>query len=430
MRALIISILLWIGLYSIKAFAQEDLFGAYLDPMVDELFIPGYYLAVFDKSGKIYERGYGFADALDGLVPSGEVLYSVQSLTKPLTSLLILRLVDQGLLELSAPLSKYLPEFEDLSILNSSYSGTFNKITIENLLTHTSGLTYSSLFNGLGDVPEIYRQENVMPFEGKSNSSMGTLRQQVGKLSKLPLKSEPGERFEYSVSLDVLGRVAEVVSGESLSSLIERLVFDPLEMRDSYFSVPDSAEDKLSRLYSPLTRTYPIPGNYKRFQEYDDLVETSKNFGQTGMVYESGGHGIISSANDYGKFLRFILNYEATVNSTFLSEELFRSFLSDHIDQLGREKGMGDSLPELAGKGFSFGLGIELDDGGDFADSSTYDYYFWDATPEWAPGVNSHFWIDKDLGLGLVYFGSLMSSETRLTEKTHEIAETFFGKTH
>ena len=130
MRALIISILLWVGLYSIKAFAQEDLFGAYLDPMVDELFIPGYYLAVFDKSGKIYERGYGFADALDGLVPSGEVLYSVQSLTKPLTSLLILRLVDQGLLELSAPLSKYLPEFEDLSILNSSYSGTFNKITI------------------------------------------------------------------------------------------------------------------------------------------------------------------------------------------------------------------------------------------------------------------------------------------------------------
>ena len=91
---------------------------------------------------------------------------------------------------------------------------------------------------------------------------------------------------------------------------------------------------------------------------------------------------------------------------------------------------MEGSLPELAGKGFSFGLGIELDDGGDFADSSTYDYYFWDATPEWAPGVNSHFWVDKDLGLGLVYFGSLMSSETRLTEKTHEIAKKYFGETH
>ena len=426
MRILVIYIALSAAFFPIKGLAQDNPFADYFDPMVDDLFIPGYYLAVFDKSGKIYERGYGYADESINLVPSGEVLYSIQSLTKPLTSLLILRLVDQGLVELTAPLDRYLPEFEGIEIRNRIESLDLNKVTIEHLLTHTSGLTYSSAFNGSGEISEIYREENIMPFEQKSDKQRASLQQQVEKLSQIPLKYKPGENFEYSVGIDVLGRVAEVVSGESLSSIMNELVFSPLEMYDSYFSIPESKQGKLSRLYAPLVRTYPIPGNYKRFQEYDDLPNNSKNFGQTDIAYESGGHGIISSANDYGKFLMFILNYEVEENSSFLSEDLFRLFLNDQLTELNLSVGIEGSMPELAGKGFSMGLGIELNDVGDFEEPSSYDYYFWDAAPEWAPGTNSHFWVDKDLGLGLLYFSSLMSSEPRLTDKTHEMAENLF----
>ena len=432
MNRALVSACLFCSIIFSNTTAQNDPFAAFLDPLVDQLFVPGYYLAVFDSSGMIYERSRGFADETGNIPPTKNVLYSVQSLTKPLTSLLLLRLKDLELIDLEAPVSDYLPEFSNVNLagnvtLENSASALPEGLTVRSLLTHTSGLTYSSSFNGISNISSIYRNLGIFEMESERLNTIGPLKEHVKTLAELDLISPPGERFNYSVSLDVAGRVAEVATGISFSDALKKYILEPLNMTSSYFKVPEEQFQALSRLYTPLIRTYPIPGNYKRFQEFKNMPGGYKNFGQSENLYESGGHGLITTGDDYSKFLRFILNYHPERDSYFLSEGTFEAFLTHQLPNSLGPEAMEDSLPELSGKGFSYGLGISLSDGGSLDDTSTYDYYFWNAAPEWSAGTNSHFWIDRDLGLGLIFLSSLMSADNLITDKTHGIAEEFFG---
>jgi|ETN07SMinimDraft_1059922.scaffolds.fasta_scaffold30542_2 CubicO group peptidase (beta-lactamase class C family) len=432
MNRALIRACLFCGIIFSNTTAQNDPFAAFLDPLVDELFIPGYYLAVFDNSGMIYERSRGFADETDNIAPTKDVLYSVQSLTKPLTSLLLLRLNDLELVDLDAPVSDYLPEFSNMILADNltfenGTSPSLESLTVNNLLTHTSGLTYSSSINGISTISNMYRNLGIFEMESERLNTLGPLKEHVKKLTELDLISPPGERFNYSVSLDVAGRLAEVATGIPFSDALKKYILEPLNMTSSYFRVPEEQFQTLSRLYIPLIRTYPIPGNYRRFQEFKNMPGGYKNFGQSENLYESGGHGLITTGDDYGKFLKFILNYDPEKDSYFLSESTFDAFLTHQLPNSMGPEAMENSLPELSGKGFSYGLGITLSDGGSLDDTSTYDYYFWNAAPEWSTGTNSHFWIDRDLGLGLIFLSSLMSADNLITDKTHGIAEEFFG---
>ena len=369
-----------------------------LDPLIEDKLIPGYYLAIYDQNGKQFEDKQGFAAEIDNLEPAEHVLYAIMSMSKPIVSFAALRLVERGDLKLNDPVSKYIPELESLTVveegdLDNAQVEASQAITIHHLLTHTSGLTYSQDVTGREEVAEIYAELGIFPIDERTTDGLDDLSDHVEALAQLPLVSHPGERFVYSVSIDVLGRVLEIVRGTNLSEIIDELVLAPLEMKSTFFKVPQSEQARLAQMYRPRVATYPIPGKYLRYQPYQ-FESGAKNFGLKKDQYLSGGAGLLSSAGDYYKFLNMLLN-EGELNGQRLASKstvqmMFTDQLPDHLGSNGLVYNFG---PNALGTGFGYGFGIRTLEEGNPKNADDHDYYFW------AGAANTGFWIDKRHGL-------------------------------
>ena len=256
-----------------------------------------------DKNGKPI---YQFSDKNIDLIPSQDInentWFRIWSMSKIITISITMDLVEDGLLKLSDPVSKYIPEFKNPQILDSLLSdGTYltipakNKITIRHLLTHTSGIGYGELESD-PRIKEIYKEAGIVDLFTTKKISIG---ENIKKLATLPLHHNPGKAFTYSESYDVLGYFIEVISGIPFDVFLRTRIFDPLEMNDTWFYAPES---KAGRLVSVQTKKderwinypvtfydpqYPIKGENKFF---------------------SGGYGLGSKALDYAKFLQMYLN--------------------------------------------------------------------------------------------------------------------------
>ncbi|MFZ1132457.1 MAG: serine hydrolase domain-containing protein, partial [Terriglobales bacterium] len=274
-----------------------------------------------------------------------DTIFRICSMSKPITSVAVMMLYEEGRFRLEDPISKYLPEFKNPSILVKPAGGASytipasHEITIRDLLRHTSGITY----NWNLDLGPTYKEANVahgmLPYDG-------TIGDSVERLAKLPLLFNPGEHWEYGLSVDVLGRLVEVVSGKTFDEFLRTRIFEPLGMKDTSFYPPDNKLDRLATAYT----YYPDKG----LNRFPDTPITEGPFTYSAdYPYKgakklfSGGAGLTSTAMDYARFCQMMLDGGKLGDVRLLSRKSVE--LMTH-DQLGK------IAPDNA-----FGLGFGID---------------------------------------------------------------------
>ncbi len=300
----------------------------------------------------------GSADREAGKPMRTDTLFRICSMTKPITSTAVMMLYEEGKFLLEDPISKYLPEFRNPQVLVKGASGPSHtvpasrEITIGDLLRHTSGLTYP--WNA--DLGQAYDDAGVG--DGLAQFD-GTIAEDVKRLATLPLLFNPGDRFEYSLSIDVLGRLVEVVSGMPLDQYFKTKILDPLGMRDTCFYVPD---DKVSRLAAVYT--YFDGKGLGRFP--DTPLAEGTSFFSADYPYKgprklfSGGAGLSSTAMDYARFCLMMLNGGKLGDVRILSRKSVELMTHDQLGKVDRDHGFGlgfgiegakGPLPELGSVG-------------------------------------------------------------------------------
>lgn len=354
--------------------------GKVMREYIDQKQVAGV-VTLISRRGKVAHLGaFGMMDIEDNKPMRTDTIFRIASMTKAITSVAVMMLYEEGHFLLSDPISKYIPEFKNPKVLVSESDEEANtdspatipakgEIRIRHLLNHTSGITY----NWNQKLGKLYKDAGV------SNGLIqteGTIGENVKILAGLPLLNHPGEVFEYSLSLDVLGYLVEVLSGMTLDEFFHKRIFEPLGMMDTHFFVPD---DKVSRLAAVYKRTEE--GHLERFSEEPVAINDTAFFSvsypyQGPRTYFSGGAGLCSTISDYAKFLQMMLN----------GGEL------DGVRLLGRktvELMTTNSIKDLGNPNFKFGLGFgirtELGNYGEIESNGTY---------SWSGFFYTNFWVD------------------------------------
>ena len=292
------------------------------------------------RHGKVaWLKPQGMLDREAGIPMPADALFRICSMTKPITSMAVMMLYEEGRFQLEDPISKYLPEFKNPKVLVKPASGTpytipaTREITIRDLLRHTSGLTY----NWNADLGKMYQDANVatglMPYDG-------TIADSVQRLATQPLLFNPGERWEYSLGVDVLGRLVEVVSGKPLDEFFRTRIFEPLGMNDTYFFPPESKLKRLAIAYSfseskGLSRFSDTP-----IQEGTFAYSADYPYHGAKKLF-SGGGGLVSTAEDYARFCEMMLEDGKVNGKRLLSRKSVELMTSDQLGKIGPDQGFG-----------------------------------------------------------------------------------------
>jgi CubicO group peptidase (beta-lactamase class C family) len=338
---------------------------------VDSGLVPGAVMLVARRGKIAWTRTMGFRDraAKDPMRPDS--IFRIYSMTKPIVSVAAMMLVEEGKMQVSDSVSKYLPEMGRMKVgVETSEGGKpslqltdpARAMTVQDLMRHTSGLTYGSRGNSL---------VNAAYIDAKIGSRDVNLEEFVTKVSQLPLRFSPGDRWEYGISTDVLGRVVEVVSGKPLGEFLNERVLTPLGMTDTGFFVPS---DKLNRAAQPWQMP-EAPPMTPRF----DVAQKPK--------FESGGGGLTSTMDDYLRFAIMLADGGEFAGKRLLGNKTLEFMTADHTgSRPGRPPGLG------------FGLGFEVRTSvGDSALPGSLGEY------GWAGNAGTLFWIDPKEQLIAIY---------------------------
>ena len=321
-------------------------------------------VALIARRGRVgFFESVGFRDPVTSSPMQKDDIFRIYSMTKPITSVAAMMLWEEGRFLLSDPIGKFLPEFADPYVAVERGEGiervpAARAITIQDLLRHTSGLTYE--FRGPGPVQKMYMAAKVYS-RSQSNAD------QVAALGKLPLLHQPGTQWEYSRSTDVIGRLIEVLSGQTLGDFFERHILAPLGMVDTAFHVPPRHHSRLAEAFAKD----PDSGAAVQLVEVRDAP-----------AFESGGGGLVSTAGDYARFLQMLLNSGTLDGVRTLSRKTIELMTADH---LGTITGAPDLL--LPGYGFGLGFAVRLQAGISHVPGSIGQYF-------WGGLAGTTFWVD------------------------------------
>ncbi|HWG71881.1 MAG TPA: serine hydrolase domain-containing protein [Steroidobacteraceae bacterium] len=337
--------------------------GAVLRGEIDSGRLPGA-VALIARRGRIgYFDSFGRRDPAADAPMARDAIFRIYSMTKPITSVAAMMLWEQGRFLLSDPIGKYLPELAKLEVAvvrgnELDRVPAERPVTIQDLLRHTAGLTYE--FRGPGPVQKMYMTAKLHR-RGQSSA------EQVATLGKMPLLHQPGTRWEYGRSTDVVGRLIEVLSGLPLGAFFERHILAPLGMVDTAFHVPPRHHSRLAEAFAA------DPDSGATVQLLD--VRSAPNF-------ESGGGGLVSTAGDYARFLQMLLNGGILDGTRLLSRKTIEFMTADH---LGPVTGAPDLLPP--GHGFGLGFAVRLE-AGIAPTPGSVGMYFWGGL------AGTTFWVD------------------------------------
>jgi CubicO group peptidase (beta-lactamase class C family) len=304
--------------------------------------IPGAVVLVARNGNIVHRDVVGAQDGEKGAAMREDAIFRIASMSKPIVSVAAMMLVEQGRLRLADPVARYLPELKDLKVAKDpAFKGTTETeparpITVQDLLRHSSGLTYWFV-GAKGPIQQRYQDEDIDGLHGMDAAQM------LKKLADIPLLSQPGSTFNYSVSTDVLGHLLERLTGQPLDQLLQELVLKPLDMRDTGFWVP---QEKQPRLAQPLAKD-PELWVFK----WLDVDKPPKRF--------SGGAGMVSTARDYMRFAQMIANGGVLDGVRLLSPKTVGYMLSDHLG-VGSGGPVGTGPAYLPGPGYGFGLGFAV----------------------------------------------------------------------
>jgi CubicO group peptidase (beta-lactamase class C family) len=306
---------------------------------IDDKRITGAVTLVARHGHVVWFKAQGLSDREAGKPMRPESIFRICSMSKPITSVAVMMLYEEGKFLLEDPISKYLPEFKDPKVLVKPANGqpytipATREITIRDLLRHTSGLTY----NWNADLGPLYEKANVahglLPYDG-------TIGDNVKRLAPLPLLFNPGERFEYSLSVDVLGRLVEVASGKPFDEFLRTRIFEPLGMKDTSFFPPENKLDRLTTAY-----TYYEGKGLNRFPDTPIAEGTftySADYPYKGAKkLFSGGGGLTSTAEDYARFCQMMLNGGKWGSIRLLSRKSVELMSHDQLGKIGPDQGFG-----------------------------------------------------------------------------------------
>ncbi|MBS1789285.1 MAG: beta-lactamase family protein [Acidobacteria bacterium] len=356
---------------------------------IAEKHIPGA-SGLIARHGKIaYQEAFGMADMEAGKPMQMDTIHRIYSMSKPITSVAVMMLYEEGKFQLNDPVAKYLPEFAKMQVgveEKDPQTGQMvmktrparNPITVRDLLRHTAGLTYGVFGDTLVD--REYRKARIL---GELN-----LADFVTDLAKIPLQYEPGTRWHYSVSVDVLGRLVEVLSGKSFDQFLQERIFTPLEMNDTGFIVPASKKDRLAKLYTITKegKLQPIKTCSSREECYEGFPNAVPDFLHS-MGMQSGGGGLTSTAYDYLRFCQMLLNKGESNGRRLLSRKTVELMSSDNLG----------SIPGM-GPGMGFGLGFAVSKAPGEAGMMGSPGEF-----NWGGAAGTKFWIDPQEDLIGIY---------------------------
>jgi len=315
-----------------------------LDRMAEEAIandeIPGLVAIVARKGKIIYQKAYGLADVASKTPMETDHIFRIASQTKAITSVAVMMLWEEGHFGLDEPISKYIPEFKDPKILDTydEVTGDYTtiptkkEITIRQLLTHSSGLGYGLIDSNKG-IKRIYKEAGIVD---AWSTEPDILADNIKRLAKLPLVFEPGEKYRYSLGLDVLGYLIEIISGMPFDAFLRERLFEPLEMEDTYFYLPEKKADRM------VTPHMGKDGEWVKYRGVPDYYDSDYPI-KGAKTYFSGGAGLSSTAYDYATFLQMILNDGELNGIRFLSRTTV-----DTMNAIQIEMGDGPTSHSLA----------------------------------------------------------------------------------
>ncbi len=343
----------------------------------------------------VYFESFGLLDKEKNRPMNKDALFRIYSMTKPITCVALMTLYEKGLFQLNDPVALYIPEFEKVQVYDSTEENDGllldldRPVTIRDLLTHTSGLTYH--FLEYGEVEKLYRQKGI--------ASEKPLKDFVDDLLQLPLAFQPGSSFRYSFAHDAAARLVEIISGDTFGDYLQKYIFDPLDMYDTGFYVSKENLPRLTSMYGTMdivgpdataTKLWKGPENAgsKLIANSESGIETHKH------TIHRGGHGLVSSTLDYYNFCRMLLNGGRFKGKQLLSPKTVQLMTTNHLSP--------ELLPyeirEEYSPGYGYGLGfrvlMDLGQAGTLGSIGEYG---------WGGAANTYFWIDpKEKMIGIL----------------------------
>ena len=296
--------------------------------------IPGAVALVARKGKIVYYKAFGMADNTANRKLEKDAIFRIASQTKAITSTAVMMLWEEGRFRLDDPISKYIPEFENAQVLDSLLEDSTyttikadKPISIRHLITHTSGIGYGYI-DGDERMKKIYEKAGITDLFTTEPLTIG---ENIKKLAKLPLHHHPGEKFTYSEGLDVLGYFIEIVSGMPLDEFFKARIFDPLDMEDTWFYLPDSKVDRLIPVQTKKEGQWAIYANPSVY---------NVDYPKTGAkAFFSGGAGLSSTAKDYATFLQMYLNNGELNGIRLLSRTTVQFMMANQIGDLWGDSG-------------------------------------------------------------------------------------------
>ncbi|MCG7360935.1 beta-lactamase family protein [Roseomonas sp. ACRSG] len=347
------------------------------------------------RRGQVAHLGCsGLADMERGAAMTPESILRIYSMTKPLTSVAIMMLYEEGRFQLDDPITRFLPCFRDMRVFTGGSRGSYESvpaerdITFRDLLTHTAGLTYGFMQSTLVDA--MYREQGV-DFQTSDRS----LAQVVELAASLPLLAQPGRAWNYSIATDVLGHLVAVISGQDFGDFMRQRIIAPLGMTDTDFHLP---EQKLSRFAACYAR-----GQDGRPVLMDDPRDS--RFGAPRAIC-SGGGGLLSTVWDYARFCRFLLNKGELDGVRLLGRKTVELMMSNHLD--GDMAAMGQPrFSESTYTGIGFGLGFSV-----MLDPARAQILGTPGECAWGGAASTAFWVDPVEDMAVILLTQLMPSST------------------
>ena len=342
-------------------FSKSDLdkINEKMSSLVEDGSAVGHSTLVLKDGKEVFFGAWGQQNRAKKTPVSRDTIFRIYSMSKPITSVAAMQLVEQGKLKIDSPVSDYLPEFKELKVLEDGKEVEPKRVMkVRDLLRHTSGLTYG--FFGNTEIDKRYQRALILLTDP-------TIEKTVTKLSRIPLLHHPGTQFHYSVSTDVLGRVIEVASGESFDQYLNKNIFEPLKMQDTHFTLPGEKLDRFAELYKPAGGGKLSPAN----------AISSARFVSSENTYYSGGGGLCSTIDDYARFSEMLVNKGTLDGKKIIEEKTLKEMWTNQLADIERKS-----------RSFKFGLGFRISPQGDYS---------------WGGAAGTRFWTQPEKGLTIVY---------------------------
>lgn len=369
-------------------------------------------VALISRRGKIaYVNKWGDLDREAGKPMTQDAIFRIYSMSKPITTVAVMILLEEGRFFLNDPVAKFLPEFSEMKVQTETADPKSGEVTVEtkratrpitirDLLRHTAGFTYGIF--GDTKVDQEYREAGILV-------KNFTLEETTKNLGKIPLRFEPGTQWHYSVSVDVAGRLVEVVSGKPLDQFLHERLFNPLGMVDTDFRVPLDKRDRFARLYTPKGTSTGTRDGFLTAPRSKEIVPmpVSADMGDFDQktLFFSGGGGLVSSIGDYWRFCQMMLNGGEFNGNRILSRKSIELMTADHMTGING-----------LGKGSTFGLGLGiLQDIGQTGELGSV------GTVGWGGAAGTKFWIDPKEELIGIFMVQILPHQTRMRDEFRQL---------